>query len=88
MDETVKNKLKDVRIARTKNNVKDARITKIKNESKVENYDGSILWIDFSKNARNCWKCGKRTIVQLWSQKGSLNPWTQSRMEIAARVKD
>ena len=23
---------------------------------KLQNYDGSILWIDFSKNCRNCWK--------------------------------
>ena len=36
MDETVKNKFKDARIARAKNNLKDARIAKIKNESKVE----------------------------------------------------
>ena len=36
MDETVKNKFKDARIARVKNKLKDARIAKIKNESKVE----------------------------------------------------
>ena len=36
MDETVKNRLKDARIARAKNKLKDARIAKIKNESKVE----------------------------------------------------
>ena len=36
MDETVKNKFKDARIAKAKNKLKDARIAKIKNESKVE----------------------------------------------------
>ena len=36
MDETVKNRLKDARIARAKNKLKDARIAKIKNESKDE----------------------------------------------------
>ena len=36
MDETVKNRFKDARIARAKNKLKDARIAKIKNESKVE----------------------------------------------------
>ena len=37
MDETVKNRFKD------------ARIAKIINESEVEKYNGCILWIDFSK---------------------------------------
>ena len=41
MDETVKNKFKDARIARAKNKLKDARIAKIKNESKVE----KLRWI-------------------------------------------
>ena len=41
MDETVKNRLKDARIARAKNKLKDARIAKIKNESKVE----KLRWI-------------------------------------------
>ena len=36
MDETVKNRFKDARIARAKNKLKDARIAKIKNESKDE----------------------------------------------------
>ena len=36
MDETVKNRFKDARIARAKNKLKDARIAKIKNETKVE----------------------------------------------------
>ena len=36
MDETVKNRFKDARMARAKNKLKDARIAKIKNESKVE----------------------------------------------------
>ena len=36
MDEMVKNRFKDARIARAKNKLKDARIAKIKNESKVE----------------------------------------------------
>ena len=36
MDETVKNKLKDSKIAKAKNKLKDARIAKIKNEWKVE----------------------------------------------------
>ena len=36
MDETVKNRFKDARMARAKNELKDARIAKIKNESKVE----------------------------------------------------
>ena len=36
MDETVKNRFKDARIARAKNKLKDARIAKVKNESKVE----------------------------------------------------
>ena len=38
MDETVKNKFKDARIAWAKNKLKDARIAKIKNESKVEKF--------------------------------------------------
>ena len=37
MDETVKNRCQDARIAGAKNKLKDARIAKIKNESKVEN---------------------------------------------------
>ena len=41
MDETVKNRFKDARIARAKNKLKDARIAKIKNESKVE----KLRWI-------------------------------------------
>ena len=41
MDETVRNKFKDARIAKAKNKVKDARIAKIKNESKVE----KLRWI-------------------------------------------
>ena len=41
MDETVKNRFKDARIARAKNKFKDARIAKIKNESKVE----KLRWI-------------------------------------------
>ena len=41
MDETVKNRFKDPRIARAKNKLKDARIAKIKNESKVE----KLRWI-------------------------------------------
>ena len=49
MDETVKNKFKDARIARAKNKLKDARIAKVKNESTV---------------GRNCWKCGRWTIVE------------------------
>ena len=36
MDETVKNRFKNAKIARAKNKLKDARIAKIKNESKVE----------------------------------------------------
>ena len=36
MDETVKNRFKNARIARAKNKLKDARIAKIKNESQVE----------------------------------------------------
>ena len=36
MDETVKNRFKDARIAMDKNKLKDARLAKIKNESKVE----------------------------------------------------
>ena len=36
MDETVKNRFKDAKIAAVKNRFKDARIAKIKNESKVE----------------------------------------------------
>ena len=36
MDETVKNRFTDARIARAKNKLKDARIAKIKDESKVE----------------------------------------------------
>ena len=36
MGGTVKNKLKDARIAKAKNKLKHARIAKIKNESKVE----------------------------------------------------
>ena len=36
MDEAVKNRFKDARIARAKNKLKDARIARIKNESKVE----------------------------------------------------
>ena len=35
-DETVKNKLKDSKIAKAKNKLTDARIAKIKNEFKVE----------------------------------------------------
>ena len=47
MDETVKNRFKDARIARAKNKLKDARIAKIESESKVEKitmdaYYGSI----------------------------------------------
>ena len=38
MDETVKNRFKDARIARAKNKLKDPRIAKIKNESKVEKF--------------------------------------------------
>ena len=41
MDDAVKNRLKDARIARAKNKLKDARIAKIKNESKVE----QLRWI-------------------------------------------
>ena len=41
MDETVKNRFKDARIARAKNKWKDARVAKIKNESKVE----KLRWI-------------------------------------------
>ena len=56
---------KDARIARAKNKLKDARIAKIKNESKVENYDGCILWMDLSKLQKllEVWKmnnCGTR----------------------------
>ena len=36
MDETVKNRVKDARIARGKNKLKGARIANIKNELKVE----------------------------------------------------
>ena len=38
MDETVKNRFKNARIARAKNKLKDARIAKIKNVSKVEKF--------------------------------------------------
>ena len=41
MDETVKNRFKDARIARAKKKLKDARIAKIKNESKAE----KLRWI-------------------------------------------
>ena len=68
-----------------KNRFKDARIAKIKNESKVEKLQWMHTRIDFSKIAE--------TVVsvedgQMWNQKGSLNPGTQSWMEIAALVKD
>ena len=76
---------KEARIARAKNKLKDARIAKIKNESKVEKYNGCILWIDFSKIAEIV---GNVEDGQLWNHKGSLNPGTLSWMEIAARVKD
>ena len=83
MDEMAKNRFKDARIARAKNKLKDARIAKIKNESKVENYDGSILWI-----AKIAETVGSVEDEQLCNQKGSLNLGTQSWMETAARVKD
>ena len=41
LDETIKNRFKDARIARAKIKLKDARIAKIKNESKVE----KIQWM-------------------------------------------
>ena len=85
MDEMVKNRFKDARIARAKNKLKDARIARIKKESKVENYNGCILWIDFSKIEETV---GSVEDGQLWNHKGSLNPGTRSWMEIAARVKD
>ena len=85
MDETVKNRFKDARIAMAKNKLKDARIAKIRNESKVEKYNGSILWIDFSRIAETV---GSVEDGQFWNRKESLNPWTQSWIEIAARVKD
>ena len=48
VNETVKNRFKDARIAMAKNKLKDARIAKVKNES-LKNYNGCILWIDLSK---------------------------------------
>ena len=81
----IKNRFKDARIARAKNKLKDARIAKIKNESKVEKIQWMLLWIDFSKIAETV---GSVEDGQLWNRKGSLNPWTQSWIEIAARVKD
>ena len=81
MDETVKNRFKDARVARAKNKLKDARIAKIKNESKVE----KLQWNDFRRIAETA---GSVEDGQLWNRKGSLNPGTQSWMEIAARVKD
>ena len=75
MDETVKNRFKD------------ARIAKIKNESKVEKItmDPYYGLISSQKIAETV---GSVEDEQLWNQKGSLNPGTQSWMEIAARVKD
>ena len=48
MDETVKNNLKDARIAKAKNKFKDARIAKIKNESKV----GKLQWVGTNNKQR------------------------------------
>ena len=85
MDEMVKNRFKDARIARAKNKLKDARIAKIKNESKVEKLQWMHTLDCFSKIAEIV---GSLEDGQLWNRKGSLNPWTHSWMEIAARVKD
>ena len=61
-------------LQKAKNKLKYARIAKIKK-----------LWIDFSKIAETVESVEDG---QLWNRKGSLNPGTQSWMEIAARVKD
>ena len=73
MNETVKNKLKD------------ARIAKIKNESKAEQIQRIHTMIDFSKIAETVESVEDG---QLWNQEGSLNPRTKSCLEIAARVND
>ena len=52
-----KNKLKDARIARAKNKLKDARIAKIESESKVEKLQWTHTMDRFQQNCRNCWKC-------------------------------
>ena len=64
MDETVKNRFKDARIARAKNKLKDARIAKIKNESKVEKITMDAYYGLSSANRRNCRKCVRWTIVE------------------------
>ena len=51
----------------------------------MQNDDGCILWIDNGKIAETVESVEDE---QLWNQKGSLNPRTQSWLEIAARVKD
>ena len=68
MDETVKNRFKDARIARAKS------LQRSRTSRRLKNYNGCILWIDFSKIAENV---GSVEDGQLWNRKGSLNPWTQ-----------
>ena len=48
----------------------------------MQNYDGCILWINFSKIAETVESVEHG---QLWNQKGSLNPRTQLWLAIAAR---
>ena len=59
MDDTVKNRFKDARIARAKNKLKGRRL---------KNYDGSLLWLDFSKIADTV---GSVEDEQVWI----IQPW-------------
>ena len=65
MNETVKNKLKNARVSKIKNKLRMPESQRSRTSRRMQNYDGCILWIDFSKLPKlsKVWKmdnCGTR----------------------------